>query len=193
MRERRNSGHLGWLGTSRFFLIIVLVGGVALIAVGVYGLYRNFGGLDRVQAADQQMRMAPAFSLPDLDGGTHTLARFLEDKPLLLEFMDPTCPHCVQMAPILTRLHAAYGTRVRFLTVAFESRNDPRRVRRFVERHMHSWPYLMGNMDVARPYRVDGVPSFFLIGSEGQIRGILVGSATYEAMSRGLEAVLAGR
>jgi thiol-disulfide isomerase/thioredoxin len=173
--------------------MIVLVGSLALIAAGVYGLYRNLGDPDPVQAGDQQMRMAPAFNLPDMDGGMHTLAKFLGDKPLLLEFMDPTCPHCVQMAPVLTRLHAAYGARVRFLTVAFDGRNDPRRVRRFVERYTHSWPYLMGNMDVARAYRVDGVPSFFLIGSDGRIRGILVGSATYEAMSRGLEAVLAGR
>jgi hypothetical protein len=51
----------------------------------------------------------------------------------------------------------------------------------------------MGNMDVARAYRVDGVPSFFLIGTDGRIRGFLEGSAPYEAMSRGLEAVLAGR
>lgn len=42
--------------------------------------------------------------------------------------------------------------RVRFLTVAFEGRNDPRRVRRFAEQHTHTWPYLMGNDDVARAY-----------------------------------------
>lgn len=89
--------------------IVVLIGSLALIAAGSFLLYPAPGAPDPTQAADRPQRRAPAFSLRDLNGGTRTLGQFLVDRPLLLEFMDPTCPHCAQMAPVLTRLHAAYG------------------------------------------------------------------------------------
>jgi thiol-disulfide isomerase/thioredoxin len=166
---------------------------LALTAAGVYGLYRNISGPEPVQAADQQMRVAPAFSLPDPDGRRRSLAEFLGTRPLLLEFMDLDCPHCLEMAPILTRLHIAYGARVQFLTVAFERRGDARRVRAFAERHRHVWPYLIGTQEIVRAYRLEGVPTFLLLTSDGRIVGFREGSTSYEAMSRGLEAVLAAR
>ena len=193
MREIRRHGIVQQLRASRLFQGVVLAGSLALLVAGVYGLYRNVVGPPAVQAAAQRLPMAPAFSLPDLDGKTFSLAQFLRDKPLLLEFMDLDCPHCLEMAPILARLHIAYGARVQSLTVAIERRGDPRRVRTFAERHQHVWPYLMGNQGVIDAYRLDGVPSFFLVTRDGRIAGFQVGSTSYEAMSRGIESVLAGR
>ena len=177
---------------SRLVLALTFVVSVALVAWGGYALYGNIMSPVPVLAGERELLRARAFSLPDLDGKTCTLAQFLGDKPILLEFMDLACPHCLEMAPILTRLHAVYGTRVQFLTVAFESRNDRRRVRQFAEHHKHPWLYLMGNMDVGRAYRVEGVPSFFLIGPDGRIREFLEGSTSYEVLSHALEAALGG-
>jgi thiol-disulfide isomerase/thioredoxin len=127
--------------------------------------------------------------LPDLDGRTRTLAEFLGTKPILLEFMSLDCPHCREMAPVLTRLHAEYGKRIQFITVAFD--RNPHRVRALMEREKHSWPYLIGNQETIDAYRLEGVPTFILVSPDGRIGGFLVGSASYEAMSRGIEAVLA--
>jgi thiol-disulfide isomerase/thioredoxin len=172
---------------------VVLAGSLILVGGGLYGISRNIAGLPAPRAAENPLPMAPAFSLPDLDARTRALGEFLGKKPILLEFMDLDCPHCLEMAPILTRLHGAYESRVQFLTVAFERRRDPRRVRTFAEKHRHSWPYLLGNQDVVQAYRLQGVPSFFLVRSDGRIAGFLEGSASYEAMFQGLEAFLVGR
>lgn len=149
------------------------------------------GGPGRVHAAERRLPPAPAFALPDLDGRTRALQEFLGRTPILPEFMSLDCPHCREMAPILTRLHAEYGKRIQFLTVAFN--RNPRRVRAFAEREKHPWPYLMGGQETIDAYRLEGVPTFFLVTPDGWIGGFLVGSGTYEAMRQGIEAVLAGR
>lgn len=192
MHDASSSAGFAKAGTSRFLLVVALVGSLALVGGGLYGLSRNMAGLEAPRAAENPMPRAPAFSLPDLDGRARALAEFLEKKPVLLEFMDLDCPHCLEMAPILTRLYGAYGSRVQFLTVAFERRRDPRRVRTFAEKHRHIWPYLMGSQDVVRAYRLEGVPSFFLVRSDGRIAGFKEGSASFEVMREGLEAFLAG-
>jgi thiol-disulfide isomerase/thioredoxin len=166
---------------------------VLLVYDGVSALHPAFHTPTLVHAADHSLPRAPAFSLPDLEGRTRTLAEFLGLRPLLLEFMAPGCPHCEDMAPILSRLHAIYGTRVQFLTVALGNPRDARRIRGVAEHHQHAWPYLMGGEDVLRAYRLEGVPSFFLLTPDGRTLAFVEGSTTYETLRRGLEAVLEAR
>jgi thiol-disulfide isomerase/thioredoxin len=136
-------------------------------------------------AVDQRQPVAPPFSLPDLDGRTRTLNEFLGSKPVVLEFMSTDCPHCRHMAPVLTRLHDVYGNRVFFLTVAFDRRAT--RVKAFAQAHGHPWCYLLGNEETARAYALDGVPTFVLLGPDGRIRGVQVGSCPYEEFARAIE------
>jgi thiol-disulfide isomerase/thioredoxin len=105
--------------------------------------------------------------------------------------MSPGCPHCEDTAPILARLHATYGTRVQFLTVAFD--RDARRVRAFAQREKHSWPYLMGTQEVIDAYHLEGVPIFCLVAPDGRVLDVRVGSTSYESMRQSLETLLAAR
>jgi thiol-disulfide isomerase/thioredoxin len=173
---------------ARLFLIVTLIGILASIGAGPPVPPR--GGQGQVHAAERRLLRAPAFSLPDLDGRTRALAEFLGTKPILLEFMSLDCPHCREMASVLTRLHTAYGKRVQFLTVTFDK--NPRRVRAFAEKEKHGWPYLIGNQETIDAYKLEGVPTFVLVTPDGRVAGFLVGSASHEAMSQGIEAVLAG-
>jgi len=92
------------------------------------------------------------------------------------------------MAPVLTRLHEHYGSRIFFVTVAFDRR--AMRVRAFAEVQGHSWRYLLGNDQTARAYALEGVPTFVLLGRDGRIRGVQVGSCAYENLARAIEAVI---
>jgi hypothetical protein len=92
------------------------------------------------------------------------------------------------MGPVLARLHAAYGDRVTFLTVAFDRR--ALRVRSFAQVHGHQWSYLLGNQETVRAYGLEGVPTFYVLGADGRIRGRQVGSTGYEELAKTLEAVL---
>jgi thiol-disulfide isomerase/thioredoxin len=142
------------------------------------------------RAADPSRAVAPPFSLPDLDGRTRTLREFLGGRPLLLEFMSTECPHCRSMGPILTRLHAAYGGRVSFLTVAFD--RGAIRVRSFAVVHDHQWRYLLGNDETARAYGLEGVPTFYILAPDGRILVREVGTMSYEELARALDAALRG-
>jgi hypothetical protein len=92
------------------------------------------------------------------------------------------------MGPVLARLHAAYGDRVNFLTVAFD--RSAIRVRSFVQVHGHQWIYLLGNEETVRAYGLEGVPTFYVLGAHGRIHGRQVGSAGYEELAKTLEAAL---
>jgi thiol-disulfide isomerase/thioredoxin len=136
-------------------------------------------------AANPRQPVAPSFSLQDLDGQTRTLNEFLGAKPVVLEFMSIDCPHCRDMAPVLTRLHEVFGSRVVFLTVVFERRAP--RAKAFAQVHGHTWCYLLGNQETARAYALEGVPTFILLGPDGRIRGVQVGSCPYEEFARVIE------
>jgi thiol-disulfide isomerase/thioredoxin len=139
--------------------------------------------------ASPKSAQAPTFSLVDLDGRTRRLTDFLGSKPVLLEFMSPDCPHCHEMAPILTRLHGVFHSRVQFLTIAFD--RSPRRLRDFAANEKHTWPYLWGNQEVINAYRLEGVPTFYLIVPDGQVAWSVVGSISYENLVQKIDAALA--
>jgi thiol-disulfide isomerase/thioredoxin len=134
---------------------------------------------------------APAFTLPDVEGRSRSLAEFLGARPILLEFMSTDCPHCTEAAPVLKALHAEYGARVQFLTVAFENSGKTDRVQAFAQRHQHPWPYLLGNDGVIQAYRLEGVPTFFLLSRTGGVCGMRVGYSSADVLRHGLEMVLA--
>jgi thiol-disulfide isomerase/thioredoxin len=156
----------------------------ALVVLALVGA----GGAASGLAADLRQPVAPPLSLPDLDGRTRTLNEFLGAKPVLLEFMSTDCPHCRHMAPVLTRLHAVYGNRVSFVTVAFDRRAT--RVRAFAQVHGHPWCYLLGDDNTVRAYALGGVPTFLLLGPDGRIRGVQVGSCAYDDLARAIKALI---
>jgi len=108
---------------------------------------------------------AADFTTVDVNGTSHTLAQYLNAKPILLEFMSPDCPHCLDMAPILTRVHPVYGTKVQFLTVAFDK--SARRMQQFALLEKHTWPYLMGTQAIIDAYKLEGVPTFYFLAPDG--------------------------
>jgi thiol-disulfide isomerase/thioredoxin len=98
--------------------MVTIFGILAAIAAAIHVSPR--AGVGMVHAAERSLPPAPAFALPDLDGRTRTLQEFLGARPVLLEFMSTDCPHCRYMGSVVARLHAVYGDRASFLTVAFD-------------------------------------------------------------------------
>jgi thiol-disulfide isomerase/thioredoxin len=125
-----------------------------------------------------------------VEGRSRSLAEFLGARPILLEFMSTDCPHCTEAAAVLRALHAEYGARVQFLTVAFDNSGKTDRVRAFAQRHQHPWPYLLGNDGIIQAFQLEGVPTFFVLSRTGGVCGVRVGTAPAEVFRKGLERVL---
>jgi thiol-disulfide isomerase/thioredoxin len=176
------NGRDGMRGT-RWALLVVVVSAVAFGAVAAESVVRSVA-----RAAGPPFKDAPEFATFDVDGNSRALSQYLNAKPILLEFMSPDCPHCVEMAPILGRVHTVYGDKVQFLTVAYDK--NVQRVQRFAQSEKHAWPYLMGTQQISRAYKLDGVPTFCLIAPGGQVVRYVVGSMPEKVLRENIDALL---
>jgi peroxiredoxin len=119
----------------------------------------------------QMPRRAPGFSLPDSGMALHDLADY-RGKPVILEFMQTTCPHCQLMAGILEKLRQTYGDRVAILAVANPPDNQTK-VGQFIAEHKVGYPIVFDCGQAAYSYlRVQSfsLPQIFLIDQQGMIR-----------------------
>ena len=119
----------------------------------------------------QQPRRAPGFSLPDSKFNLYDLYDF-HGKPVILEFMQSTCPHCQIFAGILEMLHEKYGASVGILSIANPPDNQTT-IGHFISGHQITYPIVFDCGQAAFSYvhaqRFD-LPQVFLIDQEGMIR-----------------------
>ena len=130
---------------------------------------------------------APAFSLPGIDGKTHTLESLRGPNGTLIAFI---CNHCPYVKTVIGRLmrDAAELQALGVTTVAICS-NDPvaypadnfDNMKNFARQHGFTFPYLHdATQDVARAYEAVCTPDFFGFNGklELQYRGRLDESKT---------------
>jgi thiol-disulfide isomerase/thioredoxin len=148
-----------------------------------------------VTTSVSQSGLAPDFTLPvvgpnGLTGQTVTLSSF-RGKVVFLEFMEPWCPHCQNMAPILDGLYTQYGKgNVVFLTVAGPwngaTAND---AAGFIGKYGTSWIYVYDSSGtIFSNYGVNSTPAFFVIGSDGSVSTSFTGEQTSSTLAGAISA-----
>jgi len=76
-----------------------------------------------------------AAQVEDLEGNAVDLARWVGQRPVVVEFWATWCPVCEALFPKLAAAHRRFGDRVTFLVVAVGVNQSPRSIRRHLERH----------------------------------------------------------
>ncbi|HUL29819.1 MAG TPA: TlpA disulfide reductase family protein [Thermodesulfobacteriota bacterium] len=123
---------------------------------------------------EPSLDLAPDFSLKSFDGQEVTLSQ-LKGKIVLLDFWATWCEPCRESIPHLIQLYKSYkesGFEVVGMNV---DKGDREAVRRFITSMDIPYPVVTVPEDVARNYRVTGIPAAFLIDKEGKIRERFVG------------------
>ena len=111
---------------------------------------------------------APDWELATSGDRRVRLAR-LKGDVVVLEFRAPWCRFCAQSAPIVQRLADSFSERrVRFFAIDLWSDSDAKPVEA-LRAQGGGYPLLLGGDGIARDYRINGVPTYYVIDARGVI------------------------
>jgi peroxiredoxin len=109
--------------------------------------------------------IAPAFTLPRLDGGELSLSEYA-GRRVLLVFSDPDCGPCDLLAPKLERFSRSTPD----VSVVMVSRGDPERNRQKAAAHGLTFPVVLQHKwKLSREYAMFATPIGYLIDEDGRV------------------------
>jgi uncharacterized membrane protein YphA (DoxX/SURF4 family)/peroxiredoxin len=110
---------------------------------------------------------APGFSLRNLRGEIVTLESLLErGQPLLLAFVGPACPSCVQLLPNLARWQRTLSERV---TIVLLTGGKPKENRFMAEEYGLEDVLVQERLELVDAYRIRGTPSAVIVTADGRV------------------------
>jgi thiol-disulfide isomerase/thioredoxin len=124
---------------------------------------------------------APAFSFFDLDGNSVSLSDFA-GKLVVVNLWATWCAPCLREMPSLERLPQHLDRKIVVLAIS-EDRGGSKVVEPFVEKlGLKSVKvYLDPKSGAERAFKIQGLPTSFVIDRDGKIRGRLEGAAEWDS------------
>jgi thiol-disulfide isomerase/thioredoxin len=106
----------------------------------------------------------------DLDGNAVDLGRIVGTKPALLEFWATWCPLCEELEPQMRTIAQRYGTDIEVLVIAVGVNQNPRSIRRHLQRHEVPGRILFDARGAAtRAYRAPTTSYVVLLDRNGKV------------------------
>ncbi|MBQ6653395.1 MAG: TlpA family protein disulfide reductase [Prevotella sp.] len=129
---------------------------------------------------------APEFTLKTADGTEVSLSDF-KGKTVVLDFWASWCPDCRKDIPEMKRLHEAYGDKVAFVSVSFDT--DKERWTKCISDNKMAWTHVSPlakwkETDVSKAYHVNWIPSMYIIDAEGRV---VLGTVMIEKLEKEIE------
>ncbi len=156
--------------------ILLIVFGVLVIIGVAAALFANSQApsLSPTQVIPGTPKPAPDFMLKLFSGQTITLKDFAGKKPVVINFWASWCPPCRQEAPALAKVSRMYEGRVEFIGVVI---NDTEaNALAFMKEFGISYDNGIDQDNIARKYRITGIPETFWIDKQGQLVGHWIGA-----------------
>jgi cytochrome c biogenesis protein CcmG/thiol:disulfide interchange protein DsbE len=134
---------------------------------------------------------APALFVPQLGGGQVSLAS-LAGHPVWVNFMQTTCPPCVDEFPVMSGFAARYADSG-LVVVAIDVREDEGTVAAFVQSVSTQFPVgLDADGSAAKEWDAVALPVHFWIDRAGIIRAGALGGIGPDIMAQNLATILPG-
>ncbi|MFC1786548.1 TlpA family protein disulfide reductase [Halobacteriota archaeon] len=137
--------------------------------------------------------LAPDFELIDATSGDLISLRDYRGKMVLLDLFATWCGACANSIDNdLVPLHEQYGDHIIILSVDIR---DPdltaEDLRTFAEEHDMGWPVLMGSSTtVPQDYKIQGLPTIYIIDKDGVIKYFHLGSPGIEVLKNEIDSLL---
>ena len=128
---------------------------------------------------------APDFTLAAPDGTSHSLSS-LRGSYVVLDFWASWCPDCRKDTPMLKELYAKYGQNIKFVSVSFD--DDKAKWTNYIEANGMDWLNLSElkkwkTTEVSKAYKINWIPTLYLIDKEGKI---VLGTVMSEKIEKAL-------
>jgi cytochrome c biogenesis protein CcmG, thiol:disulfide interchange protein DsbE len=145
-------------------------------------------------AAALKASIAPDFTLTTLDGKDVSLSDF-KGKIVVINVWATWCPPCVREIPRLVRLSEQYGDQgVVILGINTTWQDDEAKVAQFAREKGISYPVLLDPTNITGPlYRVQLMPSTFVLDHTGRISHTKVGEVDEATLEGYIQTLLAAR
>ncbi len=113
---------------------------------------------------------APNAAVETLDGQPTELARFIGDKPAVLEFWATWCPLCKQLEPAMHAARDKYAGRITFVNVGITPNQTPEKQRKYAtDKHIVGEFVYDRNDKAVAAYHVTVPSSIVIIDRSGTI------------------------
>lgn len=129
---------------------------------------------------------APEFTLMTPDGKEVSLKDF-QGKYIVLDFWASWCPDCRKDAPEVKALWEKYGSDVAFVGVSFDTEKE--KWADYIKENGLDWCHVSPlakwkETQVSQDYKVDWIPSMYLIDPEGKV---VLGTVMIDKLATALE------
>ena len=134
---------------------------------------------------------APALVVPQVGGGTIDLAN-VRGQAVWLNFMQTTCPECVDEFPLMNGFKARYADKG-LIVIAIDIREEEGTVASFAQRLGATFPFGLDTDNKAQQtWGTYALPVHFWIDKDGIVRAGALGGIGPDAMAAGLQKILPG-
>ena len=157
-------------------------------------------GGDMENASSLDGKVAPTFTLADLNGNKVSLANY-KGRPLVVDFWATWCGPCKVEIPWFEKLHDQYaGQGLEILGVSTDDldRDDPaklftqkRDIADFVSKMHMNYPVLLGEDAVEDKWGIDAMPTTFFIDRNGKIVASTIGLAPRDVIESDIRKAIA--
>ena len=135
----------------------------------------------RLPPAPEVGRLAPDFTLIDLEGDSVTLSDF-QGKAVFINFWATWCPPCRAEMPDIEAVYQEYKSKD-VVVIGVDLLETESEVRQFVQRGGYSWTFVIDTTgEVTNDYGITAIPTSFFLDKEGIIRAVKVGAMTKRVM-----------
>lgn len=112
---------------------------------------------------------APDWKLPDAEGNEVSLSS-LRGKVVVIDFWASWCGPCKMALPYLQQLHDKYKDKpVKVFSINCRERMGDAAARKYFKDHDLTYPQLFNGDSAANAYLVRGIPTMYVIGTDGKI------------------------
>jgi len=164
--------------TSRFWLLPLIVALIMMSdsAMAHEGHFEKMGvSLPKIK------RGAPNFNLKNLAGDSVALNSF-QGKTILLNFWATWCLPCREELPSMQRMYEKLGSSGIEVVAVSIDRGNPRKVKKYIDQYNLTFPILLDpGQKVRKSYFIMGLPTSYLIGPDGYLRGFISGAREWDS------------